>query len=53
MGERSRRFGERPVLELLQPAISLARDGFPLSPVVAQQWHTALDEFSPHPRAGA
>ncbi|MCZ7080136.1 gamma-glutamyltransferase, partial [Salmonella enterica] len=30
------------------PAISLARDGFPLSPVVAHQWQISLNEFSPH-----
>lgn len=46
--ELSKRFGKLPFAELLQPAISLARDGFPLSPVVAQQWQTSLDEFSPH-----
>lgn len=46
--ELSKRFGKLPFAELLQPAISLARDGFPLSPVVARQWQTALDEFSPH-----
>ncbi len=46
--ELSQRFGKLPFAELLQPAISLARDGFPLSPVVAHQWQIALDEFTPH-----
>ncbi|WLH77599.1 gamma-glutamyltransferase family protein [Pseudomonas sp. FP2335] len=46
--ELSQRFGKLAFAALLQPAIRLARDGFPLSPVVAQQWQSALDEFSPH-----
>lgn len=46
--ELSKRFGKLPFAQLLQPAISLARDGFPVSPVVAHQWQVALDEFSPH-----
>lgn len=46
--ELSQRFGVLPFADLLQPAISLAIDGFPLSPVVAHQWQIALDEFGPH-----
>ncbi|XXF09590.1 gamma-glutamyltransferase family protein [Pseudomonas sp. D2-3] len=46
--ELSRRFGRLPFGDLLKPAISLAADGFPLSPVVAHQWQVALDEFSAH-----
>ncbi|RXU67863.1 gamma-glutamyltransferase [Pseudomonas protegens] len=46
--ELSRRFGKLPFAQLLQPAIELARDGFPLSPVVARQWQIALEEFAPH-----
>ncbi|MCX4063787.1 gamma-glutamyltransferase family protein [Pseudomonas sp. S1Bt30] len=44
----SQRFGKLPFDALLQPAIRLARDGFPLSPVVAHQWQLAVNEFSPH-----
>lgn len=43
--ELSRRFGKLPFAELLQPAIELARDGFPVSPVVAHQWRIAFDEY--------
>lgn len=46
--ELSRRFGRLPFADLLQPAISLARDGFPVSPVVAHQWQAAQAEFGPH-----
>lgn len=46
--ELSARFGRLPFDALLQPAIELAREGFPVSPVVARQWALALNEFSPH-----
>ncbi|AXO88017.1 gamma-glutamyltransferase family protein [Pseudomonas parafulva] len=41
----SERFGKLPFADLLQPAIALARDGFPVSPVVAHQWRIAQDEY--------
>ncbi len=43
--ELSRRFGRLPFAELLAPAIELARDGFPVSPVIAGLWHSGLDTF--------
>ncbi|SDI73459.1 gamma-glutamyltransferase family protein [Pseudomonas panipatensis] len=43
--ELSRRFGRLPFAELLAPAIELARDGFPLSPVIASLWQSGLDKF--------
>jgi gamma-glutamyltranspeptidase/glutathione hydrolase len=32
------RFGRLPMAEVLAPAIAYARDGFPLSPVIAWEW---------------
>ncbi|OEC37243.1 gamma-glutamyltranspeptidase / glutathione hydrolase [Pseudomonas cuatrocienegasensis] len=46
--ELSARFGRLPFAELLQPAFELAREGFPVSPVVAHQWQIALQEFTAH-----
>ncbi|WP_207885874.1 gamma-glutamyltransferase family protein [Pseudomonas sp. 30_B] len=43
--ELSRRFGRLPFAELLAPAIELARDGFPVSPVIAGLWQSGLDKF--------
>ncbi len=42
----SERFGELPFETLLEPAIELARDGFPVSPVVSYLWKAAFEEFS-------
>ena len=33
-----RTHGRRPLAELLRPAIAYARDGFPVSPIIAAQW---------------
>ncbi len=32
------RFGTKPLSELLAPAIETAREGFPVSPIIASQW---------------
>jgi gamma-glutamyltranspeptidase/glutathione hydrolase len=37
----SRRFGKLPFATLAEPAISYAREGFPVSPVVAELWRRA------------
>ena len=39
-----RTYGSRPLAEALQPAIRYARDGFPVTPIIAEQWadETAL-----------
>ncbi|MDO1598641.1 gamma-glutamyltransferase, partial [Pseudomonas aeruginosa] len=43
-GQVSRRFGKLPFEQLLRPAIELARDGFPVSPVIARLWQSGLDK---------
>ncbi|WP_148253344.1 gamma-glutamyltransferase family protein [Aidingimonas lacisalsi] len=41
----SHRFGKLPFVDLLAPAIDIAEQGFPVSPVVQQLWAEAFDEY--------
>ncbi len=41
----SQRFGKLPFADLLAPAIALAEEGFPISPVVSQMWEEAFDTY--------
>ena len=50
--ELSRRFGKLPFEQLLWPAIELARDGFPVSPVIARLWQSGLDSSARRCRSG-
>lgn len=43
--ELSRRFGKLPFEELFKPAIRHAREGYPLSPVLAYFWGNAAKRF--------
>ena len=43
--ELSRRFGKLPFKELFEPAIRHARNGYPLSPVLAFFWNNAAKRF--------
>jgi gamma-glutamyltranspeptidase/glutathione hydrolase len=45
----SERFGVLPFPDLFQDAIRHARDGFPVSPVIARQWALAVDELGGQP----
>src|SRR5258706_6672323 len=57
----SNRFGKLPFADLFEPAIRYARDGFAVSPIVAEKWHNAVpilgevpgfaDHFMPRGRA--
>lgn len=53
------RFGSKPFAELVAPAIAHAREGFPVSPIVARDWRmlpaapTLRDTFYPAGRAPA
>ncbi len=38
----SQRYGKLPFADLFEPAIHYARDGFPVSPVVAEKWRAAV-----------
>lgn len=46
--ELSRRFGKLDFATLLAPAIRLAREGFPVSPVVASLWQRSTATFQRH-----
>lgn len=43
--ECSRRFGVLSLRETLQPAVSYARQGYPLSPVLAYHWQRAFNNY--------
>ncbi len=43
--ECSRRFGSLPFKEVLEPAIRLAEEGYPLSPVLGKFWKGAYNVF--------
>ena len=51
--ELSRRFGKLPFAELLQPAISLARDGFPAVAGGCPSMAESLRRIQPSSRSGA
>ncbi len=43
--EVSRKFGKLSLRETLQPAIQLAEEGFPLTPILGKYWRIAYDKF--------
>ena len=44
--ELHERFGTLPMTEVLAPAIGYARDGFPLSQVIAAAWQSDVERFA-------
>jgi len=42
----SKRFGKLPFKELMQPAVDLASEGFPVSPSVSQFWQKSVATFA-------
>lgn len=45
----SRKFGRLPFAKLAEPAIGYARDGFPVSPIIARLWAMGVDKLSGQP----
>ena len=45
----SAKFGKLPFESLFEPAIDYARDGFPVSPVVALQWESQIPRLKDQP----
>ena len=43
------RFGSRPLSELLEPAVDIAEDGFPVSGVIADMWQACAADLAPYP----
>lgn len=41
----SKRFGKLPLMDVLQPAIDYAENGYPLSPVLAKYWNAAFEKY--------
>jgi gamma-glutamyltranspeptidase / glutathione hydrolase len=51
--ELNRRFGKKPLAELLQPAIDYAEEGFPVSEVIAQGWQGSAKSLAQYPDSAA
>jgi gamma-glutamyltranspeptidase/glutathione hydrolase len=51
--ELRRRFGSRPLAELLAPAIGYAEEGFPVSEIIADDWQEAAPELARIPTSAA
>ena len=47
--ELHRRFGRRPMHEVLGPAVAYAAEGFPVSPVIAAEWAHGAASFAGTP----
>ncbi len=47
------RYGARPLADLLAPAIALAEEGFPVSPIIAEQWAGQVAKLRADPGAAA
>ena len=43
--ELSEKFGKLPLEKVMEPAITYAREGYPVSPVISKIWNNAYKEF--------
>jgi gamma-glutamyltranspeptidase/glutathione hydrolase len=46
-GDLQQRFGRLSLAEIMAPTIAYARDGYPVSPFLAQGWQSAANRFLP------
>ncbi len=44
----NREFGKISLEEVLAPAVRIAREGFPISPVLGKYWHEGFEKYSQH-----
>jgi gamma-glutamyltranspeptidase / glutathione hydrolase len=51
--ELRRKFGTKPLAELIAPAIRAAEEGFAVTPVIAGYWHASEAELKKTPEAAA
>ncbi len=49
----SKRFGNRPLADVLEPVIRYAEDGFPVTEIIAGYWRTSLPKLRQSPDAAA
>ena len=47
------RFGTMTLAQVLQPAIRIAEEGFPVTPIIAQDWRNTADLLRKNPAAAA
>ena len=47
------RYGSMPLADLLAPAIALAEEGFPVTPIIAGQWRGQVEKLKADPGAAA
>ena len=47
------RFGAKPLAEILAPAIQYAEQGFPVSEIIARDWHSSAPSLSKIPTSSA
>ena len=52
-GALNEKYGSRPLAEIVAPAIALAEEGFPVTPIIAGQWQGQLQKLKADPGAAA
>ncbi|MCG8468654.1 MAG: gamma-glutamyltransferase [Gemmatimonadetes bacterium] len=52
-GALNETYGSKPLAELLQPAIALAEEGFPVTPIIASDWAGQVEKLAADPGSAA